>query len=325
MSLQSCEKDETQAKLAAPEDVQPAELSLSKNSVVLNKNVGDEEVLSIQFISADFGFPAAISNTLQFAVKGDNFETVKDVAISAGDNEASFTGYELNSHVLALNIPTEEATEIEVRLKSTVANSIEPVYSTIQTLSVTPYAAISYLYVVGAYNGWSEATGEELISPTSNGIYTASVFFPENELEFKITVERNWENSYGDAGDGKIVLNAGDNITAPQSGMLDLTVNTNTNTIEYTAHVWGIVGDATPGGWDADTDMTYDPETKVWKLTSTLSAGDLKFRKNHSWDVNLGGSNGQLTPGGADIAISTAGTYDIILNTINNTYTLVRK
>jgi hypothetical protein len=40
--------------------------------------------------------------------------------------------------------------------------------------------------------------------------------------------------------------------------------------------------------------------------------------------VNLGGSGGTLTAGGDNIAVS-AGTYDITLDAINNTYLLVKK
>ena len=84
---------------------------------------------------------------------------------------------------------------------------------------------------------------------------------------------------------------------------------------------WGVVGSATPNGWNG-------PDIKMWNSTdgnlvayATLSAGEIKFRKNNDWGVNLGGSNGTLSSGGSNIAV-TAGTYKITINVSKNTYTI---
>ena len=63
----------------------------------------------------------------------------------------------------------------------------------------------------------------------------------------------------------------------------------------------------------------------IVEVTVDFVVGIFKFRKNHDWGTNLGGANGILSAGGADIAVSQAGTYDIILDVTNNTYTLVKK
>ena len=90
---------------------------------------------------------------------------------------------------------------------------------------------------------------------------------------------------------------------------------------EIKASEWGVVGSATPNGWNG-------PDIKMWNSTdgnlvayATLSAGKIKFRKNNDWGVNLGGSNGTLSSGGADIAVA-AGTYKITINVSKNTYTI---
>ena len=90
---------------------------------------------------------------------------------------------------------------------------------------------------------------------------------------------------------------------------------------EIKASEWGVVGSATPNGWNG-------PDIKMWNSTdgnlvayATLSAGEIKFRKNNDWGVNLGGSNGTLSSGGADIAVA-AGTYKITINVSKNTYTI---
>ena len=90
---------------------------------------------------------------------------------------------------------------------------------------------------------------------------------------------------------------------------------------EIKSSEWGVVGSATPNGWNG-------PDIKMWNSTdgnlvayATLSAGEIKFRKNNDWGVNLGGSNGTLSSGGSNIAV-TAGTYKITINVSKNTYTI---
>lgn len=84
-----------------------------------------------------------------------------------------------------------------------------------------------------------------------------------------------------------------------------------------------IIGAATPGGWDAGTEMAYDDN-----LTSSTLAGvaltteQYKFRANGSWDFNLGGDLAGLTYNGDNLS-ATAGTYDITIQTADGgvTYT----
>lgn len=315
----ACSKDETKL-VAVPGD--GASLQASASSVVLAKENADEEALVLTWEAADFGFNAAISNTLQIGVKGSNFENAKEIAFSAGDANYHFTTLELNAILLAMELPVEEVTDLELRVKSSISTNFTPLFSNVLPLAVTPYAAISYLYVPGAYQGWAVETAESLVSPTSNGIYTGIIYFPEADSEFKVTPARSWDASYGDDGGGKISLSASGNIKAPRAGNLELTVNTNENTISFKDHSWGIVGDAAVS-WDEDTDMRYENSTELWKATIDLSVGHIKFRKNHDWGTNYGGVNGNLT--GDDIAITDAGTYEVVLDLINEKYSLTKK
>lgn len=324
-TFQSCKKDETQARLASTEAVKPATLTLDKTNLTLSKANANDTVLHLHMIQPDFGFQAAVSNVLQFGLKGDNFKTVKEVVIPNGRSAMGFTGYELNSYLLSLGVPTGTASEFDVRLKSSINTKIAAVFSALASLKAVPYASTSYLYVPGAYQGWDPATAESIVSPTSNGIYTGIISFPEANSEFKLTTERNWANSYGQTATGKIAYNSGDNIKAPRAGNLEIEVNTTANTITFKDHSWGIIGSATPKGWDADTDMKYDNANQLWKLRVNLIAGAVKFRKNHDWGTNFGGANGNLVAGGADIAVANAGTYDIVLDLNANTYTLTQK
>jgi hypothetical protein len=57
---------------------------------------------------------------------------------------------------------------------------------------------------------------------------------------------------------------------------------------------WGVIGDASAGGWDSDRDLFYkglDTEKgHYWAGIAYLGAeGAFKFRANNGWDLNLGG------------------------------------
>jgi len=59
----------------------------------------------------------------------------------------------------------------------------------------------------------------------------------------------------------------------------------------------------------------------------SLTQAQLNFSLYHDWGVNLGdnGADGSLEAGGANIVIPAAGTYNITLDTVNNTYSLVQQ
>ncbi len=60
--------------------------------------------------------------------------------------------------------------------------------------------------------------------------------------------------------------------------------------------------------------MTWDAAGKVMKATLNLTVGEIKFRANDGWDLNLGGDLNALTIGGDNIQITSAGSYTVTLN-----------
>ncbi len=90
------------------------------------------------------------------------------------------------------------------------------------------------------------------------------------------------------------------------------------------ASKWGLVGSATTNGWDGPDMIMYESGTDQYGIFAQLVAGEIKFRFDNDWGVNLGdtGADGSLEPGGDNIAIAEDGGYFISLNTANNTYTM---
>ena len=175
------------------------------------------------------------------------------------------------------------------------------------------------LYVPGSHQGWSPGTAPIVYNRNFDMKYEGYVNFSANDL-FKFTSDPDWDHTnYGDGGNGTLST-TGDNLTVAEAGYYKLNVDLSGSPFTYTKVKtdWGLIGDATVGGWDNSTPMTYNPDTKVWTVTTTLSAGKaFKFRANNGWDINLGGNQSNLSYGGDNIPIATDGTYLVTLDLSN--------
>lgn len=90
---------------------------------------------------------------------------------------------------------------------------------------------------------------------------------------------------------------------------------------------WGLIGSATPNGWDdPDTNLEYDLATKKYSYTGPLKVGEYKFRLDDKWDTNFGdtGNDLSLEAGGANIPITVAGDYTLIVDFTAKNYTITK-
>jgi len=88
--------------------------------------------------------------------------------------------------------------------------------------------------------------------------------------------------------------------------------------------LWGIVGSGY-NNWGAYADSPFytTAEANVFVAYATLYDGEIKFRKDNKWDEDFGdtGADGILDAGGDNIVVS-AGTYKVMINLNDNTYTI---
>ena len=163
------------------------------------------------------------------------------------------------------------------------------------------------LYMAGDANGWKHSD----VLKSEDGVhYTGYMYLNQNG--FKFCTQKNWDGTnYGGAFFGE----SEDNIMMTQeAGFYQVDVDLSAKTYTLTPFTIGIIGNATPTGWDSDTDMTYNPEERCWELKNvTLSDGEMKFRHKNDWSLSWGGELDNLTTqNGPNIAVA-AGTYDIKL------------
>lgn len=113
---------------------------------------------------------------------------------------------------------------------------------------------------------------------------------------------------------GQLLINSNAktvNVT-PYSSILDLTTR------------WGVVGSAA-NDWGATPDLPFFATSTAGILVAyvTLIDGEIKFREDSLWTNNYGdtGVDGTLDAGGDNIAV-TAGSYKILMNLTDLTYTI---
>lgn len=176
-------------------------------------------------------------------------------------------------------------------------------------------------YVEASYPGsdlgnWNPGSSPQVISTIENPANLEGyVYFANDNNSWKFATQPNWDGpNYGDAGGG--VLDAGaDNINSPK-GFYKL--NADATALTYTAikQVWGVIGGATPNGWDDETPLVYSPETMKWRGVVHMKVDNFKFRANHDWAFNYGSNDndGTLQPGGKDIPISVEADYSFELD-----------
>ena len=86
---------------------------------------------------------------------------------------------------------------------------------------------------------------------------------------------------------------------------------------------WGLVGSATPNGWNGPDLEMFQTGPQEFSIYAELVSGELKFRFNEDWGNNFGdnGNDGTLESGGANIP-NSAGTYFIVMDLGSGTYTI---
>lgn len=309
----------------------PSTLMSSKSAVVLSKDDASKEAIKFTWTNPTSGPSLSFNNQLQFALKGTKFANPKSVDLPKGQNSVAYTVQDFNAVMLNLGLPVDGSTsDLEVRVKSTLFslestpnNLPAPSYSPVLNLSVKPYALISYLYAVGAFQGFDINNAQTLVSATSNGIYIGFLNFTKPDSGFLIVpMKGTYDNKFGSNDNFHLISGGGNDLKAANSGYQKITVDTNALTFVLAPYAMGIAGSATPGQWDegaADIPMTWDYVNSVWTATATFTKGEIKFRTNKKWAENYGGANGVV--GGDNIAV-TAGVHTVTLDLNKNMYTI---
>ena len=164
------------------------------------------------------------------------------------------------------------------------------------------------LYMAGDANGWKQI---DVLNSNDGVHFTGYMYLNQNG--FKFCSQPNWDGTnYGAGFD--TAPDAGNIVIAEEAGFYQVDVDLSAKTNTLTPFTIGIIGNATPKGWDGDTNMKYNPEERCWELKDvTLSDGEMKFRHTNDWSLSWGGELDNLTTQNGPNIVVAAGTYDIKL------------
>jgi hypothetical protein len=186
-------------------------------------------------------------------------------------------------------------------------------------ISFTTLADITKLWVVGDYNGWDNSDNAKYIisTATSSGAAEGYVYLTTGSI--KLATDHSWDNAhtFGDNGSGGLT-NPGGNIPVTVAGYYLIKANLGTMTYSLTLTTWGVIGDATPGGWGSQTDMAYNSTSQIFSLALHLtSGGTFKFRGTSDWNINYGSTAADgttLNAGGDNIPVTLTADYALTLD-----------
>ena len=319
----SCKKDIQQTFLITGN---APTLTASSTTLVLTAP-GTDTSETLSWSATQYGYSAAVNYTLQIAKAGTNFAAPKNITLGNALVH-KFASADLNTIAIILGLPFGTAGQLDLRVKSSISDSLSPLYSNKVTVTVTPYQIIiNYpsLWVPGDYQGWNPGNAPKIVSKGYNTAYEGYVYVPSGgTYQFKLTSQADWNGTnYGWASstvNGTAVTGtmstsgSAGNLFFASGGYFLVKADTYALTWSTTKMSWSMIGDF--NGWSADADMTFDPVTQIWTGTITpSSAGGYKFRANHDWVINLGDDGADLSPdyNGANISI-TPGSHTVTLD-----------
>ncbi len=204
-------------------------------------------------------------------------------------------------------------------------NSPKGFYKINADATAMTYTAVAQIWgVIGSAtpSGWDDET--QLSYDPALQKWIGGMHLTGN-AEIKFRANHDWGYNYGsNAADGTL-QDGGSNIPIDVESDYAIELDFSTpNEYTYVVNRWGLIGDATPGGWSDDTNMTWDATNGVFTVTLDLTAGTFKFRANDGWDVNYGGDINGLTAGGDNIAVAEAGNYTITFDPWGLTATVTK-
>ena len=363
----SCEHDDDVVFTAQPDPEGIVFVNSTAESYTLTSTTANNIAERFVWSEVDFDAPTTVTYELQGSSSSD-FSSF-DIIGTTGENNLGVTVSQLMSLATEAGLDNDPTTEdmpntgdIYFRVRAYAGtdggNGLNATSEVMSLRVMLPEAAeeggaeeLPKIYVTGNFGAasgyasdWSPEAGVPLAaSAMGNTDYEGFIYMNVDAPQYKFLPQNTgWDGDYGDAGSedgaytGELLQDGEVNAGTPDGtgGYFLVKANTESLTYSLTETNWGIIGNATPTGWDSDTDMTYDAENMVWTVTLDLTKQEptdngIKFRANDAWDLNLGdsGADGIMEFGGDNIGVPEDGNYTVTLDLSNPrmyTYTLTK-
>ena len=307
MAMTSCSDDITTpvlklqqaAKLNA---VNPADITFTQANSA-------EAFPKISWEKANYGKGAVVEYTVTIT-NNENKKSV--VAGVTEDTKLTFTNDGMNSLLAKVGAYPGHTYDFTVSLKSSAFKTMTNDAQNTVNFKATPYDPNTvninwkYAYVAVGYPEWDYSKAYLLGDPDGDGTYQGWVQFDE-ECTFAVV----------DGKDITKVLAKDQKVDAKHKGFVEITLTPEGNVTIGQPCEWGMIGEATSGGWTKDTKMEYDKDTRMWTAITPLTDKEFKFRANEGWDINYGSdpTNPEvLSKGGNNLKVAKTHAYIVKLN-----------
>jgi starch-binding outer membrane protein SusE/F len=323
--LTSCENESNKEFLTPAANFKITSPSTNAN-VVLNPLYPTNPALTLTWEAASFGTPTSVDYSIQVAKAGTNFASVTTVT-STTNKFVTLNVEQLNGAAVNAQLPPFVQGGLDIRIKASVAGSTEYVkLSNSIVYLVTPYTTeLPKLAVPGNHQGWNPPTAPKLAASAFGATDYEGYIYLNGGHKFvapDATGNFNWGNTdYGANGSStSTLLEQNESDIVATAGYYRIQANTTALTFNETLTNWGIIGAATPNGWNSSTQLTYNATTKKWEGIMALTAGEYKFRANQDWGINLGKDNNNddsMDYDGPNLSVAAAGSYKVELDLSN--------
>ncbi|WP_208012718.1 SusE domain-containing protein [Christiangramia sabulilitoris] len=360
----SCEQDDDVVFVAQPDPDGVMFVNATAESYTLTNQTANNLAERFVWNEVDFAAPTTVTYELQGSSVSD-FSTFTTIG-TTGDNNLGVTVRQMMSLAMEAGLDNDPETEmpntgqIYFRVRAYAgtdgSNGLNAVSEAMSLNVILPEAEeetgpeLPKIYVTGNFAvasgyeaDWTPEAGIPLAAAADGQTnYEGFIYMNVDTPNYKfLPTNEGWDGNWGDAGDAdgaytEVLESPGVNAGTPDGtgGYFLVKADTEALTYSLTETNWGVIGNATPTGWDSDTDMVYDADNKIWTLTLDLTQQEapdngIKFRANDAWDLNIGDNDadGTMEFNGQNIGVPESGNYTITLDLSNPrmyTYTLTK-
>jgi len=268
----------------------------------------------------DYGFPVAADYQLETSLDG-NFSDYFTLPASFKGGYGTIPASTLASYLNESGQWEDDVPDqVTLYVRATATAGTSTIYSNIVNIIVVPTAEVApawpmFIYEIGNESGWAD--NHAICSPAQDGIYTG-FYWLDGAFKFKPN-EGDWNGDWGQdpAGEfGALVVDGEEDCNKPDGSFPDQAQPAGFYQIQVslpdmTRKITPITNVSIIGGfndWAGDVEMTYKADGGYWEVTTDQVSGEYKFRANHDWAINWGGTEDNLTQDGANLS-SEGGTH----------------
>lgn len=334
ISAYSCDKDGLE-KVIIGENPTPSVLAEHTEAIIITKENLNTANVDFAWTATDFGYEAAVTYALVGKLKESTGSTSEEIIVPIEvavfqSTTASIKMSVINEAVLKMDAVANNENTIEFSIQAYLTETSERIGSSNKIdVVITPFK-INYLpaiYVAGSNQSapnWNPPTAPELpLVDGDKGIYKGFTYFHIDNAEFKFLGQKSWGEYEWSGTLAKLVPKGGEGAINIKDitvrGMYFFSVDLpNLSATNAAITRIGIIGDATPTGWDTpDTGLTVDATGYIWTANNIqmITDKEYKVRANDAWGIDYGGVADALVLKGGNIKFTQAtGAYTVKLD-----------